>query len=99
MPEGDTIHKSAARLRAALVGHQVARFELRRDPRGVRAPVAGVAIVGVEAQGKHLLIEFDDGATLHTHMQMTGRWDVYAPRQRWRRPAHRARVVIEVDDG
>jgi endonuclease-8 len=99
MPEGDTIHNTARRLQAALVGHQITRFELRRDPRGVRAPQPGATITSVDAEGKHLLIAFDDGAVLHTHMQLTGAWHVYAPGARWRRPAHRARVIIEVDDG
>ena len=99
MPEGDTIHNTARRLREALVGHRVARFELRRDPRGVRPVAAGTAITTVDARGKHLLVTFEDGATLHTHMQMTGRWDVYARGQRWRRPAHRARAIVEIDDG
>jgi endonuclease-8 len=56
-------------------------------------------VSSVEARGKHLLLSFDDGAVLHTHMQMTGRWDVYRDDQRWRRPSHRARVVLEVDNG
>jgi endonuclease VIII len=99
VPEGDTIHNSARRLREALAGRRVVRFELRRDPRGVRAPAPGSTVIDVEARGKHLLMTFDDGATLHTHMQLTGRWDVYEPGQRWRRAAHRARVVIEVDTG
>jgi endonuclease-8 len=99
VPEGDTIHQTARRLRDALAGRRVVRFELRRDPRGVRAPAPGTTVTDVEARGKHLLMAFDDGATLHTHMQMTGRWDIYAPGQRWRRPAHRARVIVEVDDG
>jgi endonuclease-8 len=99
MPEGDTIHNTARRLRDALAGHQLARFELRRDPGGLRAPTVGTDITDVDAHGKHLLVHFGDGATLHTHMQLTGRWDVYAPGERWRRPAHRARVVMEVDNG
>jgi endonuclease-8 len=99
LPEGDTIHRSARRLREALAGRRVTRFDFRRDPKGIRTPPPGTAITDVEARGKHLLIRFDDGATLHTHMQMTGRWDVYSSGQRWRRPAFRARVVIEVDDG
>jgi endonuclease-8 len=99
VPEGDTIHLTARRLRDALAGRRVVRFELRRDPRGTRVPVAGTEVVDVEAQGKHLLVRFGDGATLHTHMQMHGRWDVYAPGQRWRRPAHRARAIVEVDSG
>jgi endonuclease-8 len=99
LPEGDTIHKAARRLRDALAGHRVVRFELRRDARGVRAPEPGTTIETIEARGKHLLISFDDGAVLHTHMQMTGAWHVYSGGERWRRPAHRARVIIEVDDG
>ena len=99
MPEGDTIHLTARRLRDALAGHRVVHFELRRDPRGTRLPVAGTEVTDIEARGKHLLMRFADGATLHTHMQLHGRWDVYAPGQRWRRPAHRARAIVEVDDG
>lgn len=97
MPEGDTIHKTARRLRDALAGHRVVRFEMRRDPHGVRAPEPGTTIETIDARGKHLLMTFDDGATLHTHMQMTGAWHTYRPGERWRRPTHRARVIIEVD--
>jgi endonuclease-8 len=34
---------------------------------------------------------------LRTHLRMTGRWDLYRPGERWRRPGHLARAVIEVD--
>ena len=44
-------------------------------------------------------MHFDDGQVLHTHMQMTGVWHVYRKGERWRRPGHTARVVLEVDDG
>ncbi len=99
MPEGDTIHRSAARLSAALVGKRVVKFELRRSPRGRRPPEPGTTVVGVDAAGKHLLMRFDDGQVLHTHMQMTGAWHVYRRGERWRRPGHTARVIVEVDDG
>jgi len=99
VPEGDTIHLTARRLRDALAGRRVVHFELRRDPRGTRLPAEGTEVTAVEAHGKHLLVRFGDGATLHTHMQLHGRWDVYGPGQRWRRPAHRARAIVEVDDG
>jgi endonuclease-8 len=99
VPEGDTIHRWADRLRTAIGGHAVRRFELRRDPHGLRPPPPGTVVTDVEARGKHLLVRFDDGATLHTHMQMLGAWHVYRPGERWRRAQHRARVVLEVDDG
>jgi endonuclease-8 len=99
LPEGDTIHKAARRLRDALAGRRVVRFDLRRDARGVRAPEPGTTIDSIEARGKHLLMSFDDGAVLHTHMQMTGVWHVYNRGERRLRPTHRARVIIEVEDG
>jgi endonuclease-8 len=92
MPEGDTIHRTAATLRTVLEGRELERFEAPRI-RG-RAPAAGSTIRSVEARGKHLLIRFDDGAVLHTHMRMTGSWHTYRPGERWRRHASHARVVI-----
>ena len=93
MPEGDTLHKIANRLRPALVGQTVSRFEAARleGPR----PAAGATISSVEAVGKHLLIAFDDGTTLQTHLRMTGSWHLYRRGDRWAKPVHLARVVIE----
>jgi endonuclease VIII len=99
MPEGDTVHRWADRLRIALCGRALTRVEIRRDTRGLRPPAPGARVTDVEARGKHLLVHFDDGATLHTHMMLDGVWHVYRPRAGWRRAAHRARVVLEVDDG
>lgn len=99
MPEGDTIFRAAAELRAALVGKQLVELEVRRDPHGRRGPEPGTAITAVDAAGKHLLMHFADGHMLHTHMQMTGVWHVYRPGARWRRPGHTARVVMRVHDG
>ena len=95
MPEGDTIHRTAASLRAALVGRRLRRVELPRRP--PPAPGVGAQVVGVEARGKHLLIHSDDGLTVHTHQRMTGSWHLYAPGERWRKAARSARVVLGVD--
>lgn len=95
MPEGDTIHRSAATLRRVLVGRTLTRLEA---PRLVRAmPPAGTAVDDVHARGKHLLVVFHDGHVLHTHMRMTGSWHVYPARQRWRLGPHRMRVVLADD--
>jgi endonuclease-8 len=100
VPEGDTIFRAAAQLHDALVGKELVELEVRRDPRGRRGPEPGTTITAVDAAGKHLLVHFDDGHVLHTHMQMTGAWQVYPTAStRWRRPAHTARVVLRVDDG
>ncbi len=96
MPEGDTIHRSAARLRPALAGAEVQRFEAQRLV-GAR-PRIGETIESVEAHGKHLLMGFSGGLTLETHMRMTGSWHLYRSGERWRKAAHLARVRIDVPD-
>lgn len=97
MPEGDTLHRTAARLRPALVGGRVTRFDAPRL-RGDR-PRRDVRVDDVEARGKNLLVHFDDGLTLRTHLRMTGSWHIYRTGERWRQSPGKARVVIEVDTG
>lgn len=107
MPEGDTIFRAARALDRILTGRRVVRFELRSGPAGrsagpasrtavARMPQPGELITSVEAQGKHLLIAFDGGTTLHTHMQMTGSWHAYRPGEPWKKKPAAARVVLEV---
>lgn len=99
MPEGDTIHRTATVLREALVGRRVTdaraqpRQGLRSVPRMER--VIGTTVARVESIGKHLLIGFDNGLTLRTHLRMSGSWHRYAPGERWRRPLHEATVIVE----
>ncbi|HEX8805009.1 MAG TPA: DNA-formamidopyrimidine glycosylase family protein [Acidimicrobiales bacterium] len=97
MPEGDTLHRVATRLRPALAGHTLVRFEapLLRGPR----PAPGDTIDEVEAQGKHLLVHFGGGLSLRTHLRMSGSWHLYRPGERWRRPRGQLRVAIEADSG
>ena len=97
MPEGDTIFRTARALNRALAGHTVTVFEsvypalMRVDE---DAPLAGRAVVGVKALGKHLLIEFSGGLTLRTHLRMNGRWHLYQQGEPWHAPRSAVRVVI-----
>lgn len=90
MPEGDTIHRAAARLRPALVGEALVEFRAPRLHPPFPAP--GHPIEGVEARGKHLLVWFGDGFVLHTHLRMSGSWTV---QRRGPRPP-RGRAIITV---
>jgi endonuclease VIII len=98
MPEGDTIHRAARTLHAALGGQRVERFEsvfphlARVD---ADTPIAGRQIERVEARGKHLLMWLEGGLVLRTHMRMHGSWHIYRPGERWQRPRHEMRIVIE----
>jgi endonuclease-8 len=95
MPEGDTIFRAATALRKALVGARVTRFESARLGRG---PV-GERIEEVMARGKNLLVRFEKGRILRTHMMMHGSWHLYRAGERWKRPAFQARIALEADNG
>ncbi|WP_150953221.1 DNA-formamidopyrimidine glycosylase family protein [Microbacterium testaceum] len=94
MPEGDTVYRAAAKLSAALAGKVVTRFDIR-VPGSATADLRGETVHEVAARGKHLLHRIG-GYTLHSHLKMEGRWDVYRPGERWRRPAFKARAIVGV---
>ncbi len=97
MPEGDTIHRTAHNLRLALEGQPVQAFEAR-DLKVEPERVVGKRVDGIEARGKHLLVRFEGGDVLHTHMRMSGSWHLYSPASRWRKPRRYARVVLTVPE-
>ncbi|GAC1573449.1 MAG: Fpg/Nei family DNA glycosylase [Candidatus Dormibacteria bacterium] len=93
MPEGDTIWRAAAAMRPRLVG----RLVVVARP-GRLARLAGTTVEAVEAPGKHLLVRFDSGLALHSHLRMSGSWHLYRPGERWQRPERQARAVLECAD-
>jgi endonuclease VIII len=76
VPEGDTLHRIARRLGQALGGREILRFE-SPEPALERLCNLGYTVQQVEARGKHLLIYFDDGNILHTHLRREGSWRLY----------------------
>src|SRR3954467_5567535 len=97
MPEGDTIHHAAPRIRPGLGGRvpdEVAtphpRFRADRWPERL----AGRAVRSVDAHGKHLFLRFEGDLTIHSHLRMTGSWRTYSRGQRWRRSPRRAWLVL-----
>lgn len=97
MPEGDTIHRAARTLEKAIGGRAVTKAWSAREGRPEVAALTGARVARVEARGKHLLVRFDDGRTLHTHMRMEGSWHVYRPGEPWLRAERRAVAVLETD--
>ncbi len=75
MPEGDALRRIALRL-APLVGERLAATA--PDPRGgpVARAVDGRVLESVEAIGKHLLLRFDGGVVVRSHLGMNGRWHI-----------------------
>src|SRR5829696_9928773 len=101
MPEGDTIHRAARRIEAALVGREILEIEtpqprhaLDRWPERLR----GQGVRAVDAHGKHLFIRFKGGLTLHSHLRMRGRWSVQRRGERWARSPTRAWLVLRTEE-
>jgi endonuclease VIII len=94
MAEGDTILRAARRIDAALAGETVA--VRAPNPRGRAAGIErldGRRLEGVEAHGKNLVLRFGDLA-LHSHLGMSGSWQVYPRGARWRKPRSSAWAVL-----
>ena len=79
MPEGDTIHYVASRIRPVLEGEvpdEIAtphpRFGRDRWPERL----AGRAVRSVDTHGKHLFLRFEGDLVIHSHLRMTGSWRV-----------------------
>jgi endonuclease-8 len=102
MPEGDNLFRAATTLHRALAGAFVTAF--RTDLPALRAaadarPLLGLRVEKVEARGKNLLVRFEDGRMLRTHLRMSGSWHLYRSGERWQRPENQARCAIESDRG
>ena len=101
MPEGDTILRAARTLHRVLAGRTVTAFVSplhRVEAAARRHALVGSRIEGVEARGKHLLLRFSRGVSLHTHQAMTGSWHLYRSGSRWRKPFHEMRARIDAGD-
>jgi endonuclease-8 len=75
MPEGDALRRAAERLRV-LEGHVVEAES--PHPRaallGIAERIDGKRLERVEARGKNLLLTFEDGIVVRSHLRMHGRW-------------------------
>src|SRR5262245_10459970 len=77
MPEGDALHRAARRLRV-LVGEPVAVEAIHPRARvtGVAERLDGRVLEAVEARGKNLLLRFEGGRVLRSHLRMNGSWRI-----------------------
>ncbi|MFD1714965.1 Fpg/Nei family DNA glycosylase [Amnibacterium flavum] len=98
MPEGDSVYRLRARLAPATTGKTIVAGELRSGP-AAGTSVAGARLIDYGTHGKHLMMRFDTGKTLHTHLRMQGSWTITgAGRTLPRRELHRVRVRMLFDD-
>jgi endonuclease VIII len=92
MPEGDTVFRTAAKLREALVGKTLTRCDIR-VPRHATVDLTGQVVDEVLSRGKHLFIRVGD-ASIHSHLKMDGSWVIGG----FRGPPHRIRIVVGTAD-
>src|SRR5713101_7862942 len=78
MPEGDSIHRAAQSLQV-LVGQpvEVETPNPRASGKRLVERLNGLRLESVEAVGKNLLLRFEGGLVLRSHLRMTGRWRVF----------------------
>jgi endonuclease-8 len=75
MPEGDALHRSARRLQP-LVGQRIEAQapHPRAQAERVAERIDGRTLESVEAIGKNLLLRFEGGVVLRSHLRTSGRW-------------------------
>jgi endonuclease-8 len=77
VPEGDSLRRVALKLQP-LVGHalEVETPNPRASGKGIAEALAGRRLEAVDAVGKNLLLRFEGGLVLRSHLRMNGRWRV-----------------------
>jgi len=97
--EGDSILRMARRIDGALAGSVISvRTPGPRRPAGLSSrEIDGAVLERAESRGKHLLLHFEGGVVLHSHLGMRGTWHVYEQGERWRRPSSAAWIALAGD--
>ena len=77
MPEGDSLHRAAQRLQVLVGEHvEVETPHPRAAVKGLAGRLDGRRLDAVEAIGKNLILRFEGGLVLRSHLRMKGRWRV-----------------------
>lgn len=75
VPEGDSYARHALRLQTLLAGERLSRIDGAGAIRNRSGRLLDSTIEAVRSVGKHLLIDFDSGWSIHVHLGMSGRWE------------------------
>ncbi|MEM9257447.1 MAG: DNA-formamidopyrimidine glycosylase family protein [Pseudomonadota bacterium] len=96
MPEGDTLFRVARQISAQICGKRIEAARGRPELQRARE-LSGHRLAKAQARGKHLLLDFDNSLSVHSHLGMTGSWHIYPRGERWRKPAQRAALALRFD--
>ena len=95
MPEGDTLHKLAAKIRPGMIERPI--VELRERDRGPIAALQGKTITEVTAIGKNLLIAVEPRWMIRVHLGLRGRGIMWPLSVDWPRKSYAATLVLATD--
>jgi endonuclease-8 len=96
VPEGDSLHRAARRLQP-LVGQRIEADapHPRAQAERIAERIDGRVLESVDAVGKNLVLRFEGGVVVRSHLRMSGRWSV---RPRGERHAGRPWLVLRGDE-
>ncbi len=102
MPELPEVEVASRQLRSWLLGRGVASARAAKSriirPQSPQrfAALAGHALLSIERRGKWMLLDFDRGESLLSHLGMTGKW---IRRREDEAPSPHLRATLHLDDG
>ena len=102
LPEVETVRKGLAK---QLLGGSISNVDLRREglrfpfPKGLKLAMEGRRILQIDRRAKYLLMRFDDGSTLLSHLGMTGKYSIYSSNEVPEEFGKHDHVVITLVDG
>lgn len=102
MPELPEVEVASRQLRSWLLGRRIVGARAAKSrilrPQGPRrfASLAGHALLSIERRGKWMLLDFDRGESLLSHLGMTGKW---MRRREDQTPPPHVRASLQLDDG
>jgi len=77
MPEGHTLHRLAGAIRDHFAGRAVAATSPQGRFAASATTLDGAVVLGAEAWGKHLFVEFEGERYVHVHLGLYGKLDVH----------------------
>jgi endonuclease-8 len=96
VPEGDAIHRAALRLQP-LVGQRITAVSPHPRAQATRVAerVDGRRLESVSAVGKNIVLRFEGGVAVRSHLRMSGRWSI---RPTGSKPVGAPWLVLSGDD-
>jgi endonuclease VIII len=94
MPGGDTVHRLATLLAPELCGRALESVAVRGR---ALAGLAGLSVLSIRSEGKHLFVDLDDGSSLRSHLGLYGAWHRYRPDEPWLKPERQASLVLRTE--